>query len=553
MKYLGFLSAVFSFTALLAAQAVEGEQRNLYEVLGVSDDADNEEIEQAFRIRRIKTHPDKNLDRDTTAEFLEVKDAYDILSDPLKKKDYDLNRRRHRPAPSTPARNGDTASTSSRNGDTASTSARNGDNTASTSSRNGDTASTSARNGDTASTSSHNRVDKVRIRNNRGTVLKRTFRGQRDRDTVPSTSVHNGDTAPAHNRVDIIRRGSSPAAQNKNTVSSPPPPARHKGAPQPENPAPHTLSLGLKKAARRAKERLDRIHSQYKYSQGHRDSHYWTQRAAIDRDLRGESEILLKQEGRRQLFSIPEEVLHFPQTVSLLAESQVDLTEEALFSILRAAIKRREPDSFRALIRRNQGFINKKTKKGTPVFILVLKKIRHTLNEAARHYNRPSCPPSCYGSWKQSAERWNDLAKEILDSGVVDLTLRSAEGDFPLLTALKLDLDISKKILYEGDSGPLTNEDRRKLREIARKKGDTSLERRFSFNSADTGGGDKGGDLSDEALNSLTHFSNQAAQELGAAGQRRFPPQPKDEPKGSGWDEGAACPSEIFRRLVGKG
>jgi molecular chaperone DnaJ len=64
--------------------------RDLYEVLGVSKSAPQEEIKKAYRELARKWHPDLNKD-DAAAEerFKEIQQAYDTLSDPEKRKQYD--------------------------------------------------------------------------------------------------------------------------------------------------------------------------------------------------------------------------------------------------------------------------------------------------------------------------------------------------------------------------------------------------------------------------------------------------------------------------------
>lgn len=62
--------------------------QNLYEVLGVKPNASSEEIKKRFRHLALKHHPDKNGHRDDQ-QFKRIKEAYDILSDPVKRQFYD--------------------------------------------------------------------------------------------------------------------------------------------------------------------------------------------------------------------------------------------------------------------------------------------------------------------------------------------------------------------------------------------------------------------------------------------------------------------------------
>jgi molecular chaperone DnaJ len=69
----------------------KGNQRDFYEVLGVSKTASVEEIKGAYRKAALKWHPDRNPENKEVAEvnFRECTEAYSVLSDSEKRQVYD--------------------------------------------------------------------------------------------------------------------------------------------------------------------------------------------------------------------------------------------------------------------------------------------------------------------------------------------------------------------------------------------------------------------------------------------------------------------------------
>ncbi|MGK7393802.1 MAG: DnaJ domain-containing protein [Candidatus Cyclobacteriaceae bacterium M3_2C_046] len=64
---------------------------NYYEILGIGPESSLEDIKLAFRKLALKYHPDKNPDSVFAEEkFKEINTAYQVLSDPVKKAQYDM-------------------------------------------------------------------------------------------------------------------------------------------------------------------------------------------------------------------------------------------------------------------------------------------------------------------------------------------------------------------------------------------------------------------------------------------------------------------------------
>ncbi len=63
--------------------------RDYYEILGVSRNATQDEIQKTFRKLARKYHPDVNKASDAEKRFKEINEAYEVLKDPEKRKKYD--------------------------------------------------------------------------------------------------------------------------------------------------------------------------------------------------------------------------------------------------------------------------------------------------------------------------------------------------------------------------------------------------------------------------------------------------------------------------------
>lgn len=63
--------------------------KNYYAILGIDKNSDIELIKKAYRNLALKYHPDKNKDYNASKKFIEITEAYEILKDPIKRREYD--------------------------------------------------------------------------------------------------------------------------------------------------------------------------------------------------------------------------------------------------------------------------------------------------------------------------------------------------------------------------------------------------------------------------------------------------------------------------------
>lgn len=64
---------------------------NYYNILDIDEDANKDQIKRAYRKLSLKYHPDKtNNDPNSNEEYLKITEAYEILSDEVKKQKYDI-------------------------------------------------------------------------------------------------------------------------------------------------------------------------------------------------------------------------------------------------------------------------------------------------------------------------------------------------------------------------------------------------------------------------------------------------------------------------------
>uniref|UniRef100_A0A7N1A6J9 J domain-containing protein n=1 Tax=Kalanchoe fedtschenkoi TaxID=63787 RepID=A0A7N1A6J9_KALFE len=90
MKSLSFLTTVAVLSASLLLFLAVAKTVDPYKVLGVDKSASQRDIQKAFHKLSLKYHPDKNKNKGAQQKFEEINNAYEILSDEEKRKNYDM-------------------------------------------------------------------------------------------------------------------------------------------------------------------------------------------------------------------------------------------------------------------------------------------------------------------------------------------------------------------------------------------------------------------------------------------------------------------------------
>lgn len=66
------------------------EQKDYYTILGVEKNGSSKRVKEAYRKLALQYHPDRNPDPSASSKMKDINEAYAVLSDPRKRKEYDL-------------------------------------------------------------------------------------------------------------------------------------------------------------------------------------------------------------------------------------------------------------------------------------------------------------------------------------------------------------------------------------------------------------------------------------------------------------------------------
>ena len=66
---------------------------DFYKILGVTEEADAQEVKKAFRKLSLEFHPDRNKNANAQSKFQEINEAYETLGDADKRREYDMSKK----------------------------------------------------------------------------------------------------------------------------------------------------------------------------------------------------------------------------------------------------------------------------------------------------------------------------------------------------------------------------------------------------------------------------------------------------------------------------
>ena len=93
MKAKFFITLFFICVSIISIDSKKSDDENdFYKILGIKKDATDAEIKKAYRKLALKWHPDKNPNNREEAEekFKKINEAYSVLSDKNKRRQYDM-------------------------------------------------------------------------------------------------------------------------------------------------------------------------------------------------------------------------------------------------------------------------------------------------------------------------------------------------------------------------------------------------------------------------------------------------------------------------------
>ncbi|MDO8926467.1 MAG: J domain-containing protein [Sideroxyarcus sp.] len=85
------ISAPNQLQACKIARPQEASLENPYTILGVAPTASTEDIKKAYRALAMRHHPDRNPHSSAEVRFNAIKKAYELLSDPQKRAEYNYS------------------------------------------------------------------------------------------------------------------------------------------------------------------------------------------------------------------------------------------------------------------------------------------------------------------------------------------------------------------------------------------------------------------------------------------------------------------------------